>query len=242
MRRGAGGVCVGPSGRSGLRGVCLGGGCRGSFGVPPGHRVRGLLRPVRFRPWGVRPALCGARALPPPRGRVGGPSPRALPLGGLPFPLCGGVLVWWWLRLLGVGGVRSGARAPGCALGSGGAVVRVCGVSRWRVVGAPVGAPFFPSSAPGGTRSARWRSAQGTKRKACPLKNQGAQCHVLRGSAPARVRPCGPAFGALASAPAPVGHQVAWRSPGTRLRCRRLRHLWPGDKTHALQRTRVHGQ
>ena len=143
MRRGAGGVCVGPSGRSGLRGVCLGGGCRGSFGVPPGHRVRGLLRPVRFRPWGVRPALCGARALPPPRGRVGGPSPRALPLGGLPFPLCGGVLVWWWLRLLGVGGVRSGARAPGCALGSGGAVVRVCGVSRWRVVGAPVGAPFF---------------------------------------------------------------------------------------------------
>ena len=143
MRRGAGGVCVGPSGRSGLRGVCLGGGCRGSFGVPPGHRVRGLLRPVRFRPWGVRPALCGARALPPPRGRVGGPSPRALPSGGFSVHLPGGVLVRWWLGVLGVCGVRSGARAPGCALGSGGAVVRLCGSARWRVVGAPVGAPFF---------------------------------------------------------------------------------------------------
>lgn len=137
MRRGPGGVCGGSSGRSRLRGVRLGGGCGRSWGVPPGHRVRGLLRSVGLRPWGVRPALCGARALSPPRGRVGGSPPRALPSGGLSVLLPGGVLVRWWLRLLGVCGVRSGARAPGCALGSGGAVVRLCGSARWWVVGAP---------------------------------------------------------------------------------------------------------
>ena len=143
MRRGPGGVCGGSSGRSRRRGVCCGGGCGRSWGVPPGHRVRGLLRSVGLRPWGVRPALGCARALSPPRGRVGGSPPRSLPSGGFSVHLPGGVLVWWWLRLLGVGGVRSGARAPGCALGSGGAVVRLCGSARWWVVGAPVGVPFF---------------------------------------------------------------------------------------------------
>lgn len=144
MFRGAGGVWGGPSGRSGLRGVRLGGGCGRSWGVPPGHRVRGLLRSVGLRPWGVRPALCGARALSPPRGRVGGSPPRSLPSGGLSLMLPGGVLVRGWLGVLGVCGVRSGARPSRGPVGSGGgAVVRVCGVSRWRVVGAPVGAPFF---------------------------------------------------------------------------------------------------
>ena len=165
MRRGPGGVCGGPSGRSGLRGVRLGGGCGRSWGVPPGHRVRGLLRSVGLRPWGVRPALCGARALSPPRGRVGGSPPRSLPSGGFSVHLPGGVLVWWWLRLLGVGGVRSGARAPGCALGSGGAVVRLCGSARWWVVGAPVGAPFFCLCAGGVSLAVRGVDRARTKPK-----------------------------------------------------------------------------
>lgn len=141
---GAGGVWGGPSGRSGLRGVRLGGGCRGSRCVPPGHRVRGLLRSVGLRPWGVRPALCGARALSPPRGRAGG-APSGAVSGRRVAVSCGvSVLVRGWLGVLGVCGVRSGARPSRGPVGSGGgAVVRVCGVSRWRVVGAPVGPPFF---------------------------------------------------------------------------------------------------
>ena len=143
MRRGGGGVCVGSSGRSRRRGVCCGGGCGRSWGVPPGHRVRGLLRSVWFRPWGVRPALGGACSLPPPRGRAGGPSPRAVS-GRRVAVSCGvSVLVRRGLGVVGVCGVRSWARPSRGPVGSGGSVVRLCGSARWWVVGAPVGAPFF---------------------------------------------------------------------------------------------------
>lgn len=144
MRRGPGGVCGGSSGRSRRRGVCCGGGCGRSFGVPPGHRVRGLLRSVRFRPWGVRPALGCAGLVSRSWGRAGG-APSGAVSGRRVAVSCGvSVLVRGWLGVLGVCGVRSGARPSRGPVGAGGgAVVRVCGVSRWRVVGAPVGAPFF---------------------------------------------------------------------------------------------------
>ena len=54
--------------------------------------------------------------------------------------------------------------------------------------------------------------------------------------------PAGAACGALASALAPRRvPAVALSGPG-RLRCRRLSPFLPGDKTHAPQGIRVHGQ
>lgn len=239
------------------------------FASRPGGRVRRSLLAFRspwgaprgWMPWFVRrsPGLPCSRS--PPVGSV--PAVGRSP--GVRRPWCrpSSPGACWWCSLW--GRVRASCRRLLWRLGAGAGVARgpgrlrrslwgsafpwPCGLRRGcrgsclrRVLvaggGGSVRAPFFPSGASGGTRSARWRSAQGTTAKSAPPeKNQGGQCHSGRGSAPARVRPCGAACGALASALAPLPQRGRLRrslAPAP--------VLSPGDKTHALQGIRAHGQ
>ena len=115
------------------------------FGVSDARRgARGMRRRRRRAvpapsslSYGSSPLLPGRL----PFGCAGGAPPGAVSVGRGAVSRGCSVLVRGWLRFLGLGGVRRGPWASHGPVGSGGgAVVRVCGVSRWRLRQGP---PFL---------------------------------------------------------------------------------------------------